>query len=114
MPVESPSARATTHLANERTFLAWFRTGLTLIALGLAVAQFLSGDTGWSVTALAIVMVVAGAGLVVTGLYRYRRNLARIDADEFAPAGLSVVLASVAALGAAGLAVVFVLTISRP
>ncbi len=29
-------------LANERTFLAWIRTGLALIAGGLAVAQFLS------------------------------------------------------------------------
>jgi inner membrane protein YidH len=28
-------------LANERTFLAWVRTGLALIAGGLAVAQFL-------------------------------------------------------------------------
>jgi putative membrane protein len=28
-------------LANERTFLAWLRTGLALIAGGLAVAQFL-------------------------------------------------------------------------
>ena len=28
-------------LANERTFLAWLRTGLALIAGGLGVAQFL-------------------------------------------------------------------------
>ena len=26
-------SRTRTHLANERTFLAWFRTGITLIAL---------------------------------------------------------------------------------
>ena len=25
-------------LANERTFLAWFRTGITLLALGIAAA----------------------------------------------------------------------------
>jgi putative membrane protein len=29
-------------LANERTFLAWLRTGLALIGGGLAVAQFLT------------------------------------------------------------------------
>ncbi len=34
--------RAGTHLANERTYLAWFRTGLTTIALGLAAAQLLT------------------------------------------------------------------------
>ena len=38
-------SRARTHLANERTFLAWFRTGITLVALGLAAAQFLGSDT---------------------------------------------------------------------
>jgi uncharacterized membrane protein YidH (DUF202 family) len=34
-------SRARTHLANERTFLAWLRTGIALIGLGLAAAQFL-------------------------------------------------------------------------
>jgi len=34
-------SRARTHLANERTFLAWLRTGIALISLGLAAAQFL-------------------------------------------------------------------------
>ncbi len=28
------------HLANERTFLAWLRTGITVIALGFVVAKF--------------------------------------------------------------------------
>lgn len=28
------------HLANERTFLAWLRTGITIIALGFVVAKF--------------------------------------------------------------------------
>ena len=36
-----PDSRARTHLANERTFLAWLRTGLGLIVLGLAAAQFM-------------------------------------------------------------------------
>ena len=40
-----PDSRARTHLANERTYLAWFRTGITLVALGLAAAQFLVPDT---------------------------------------------------------------------
>jgi uncharacterized membrane protein YidH (DUF202 family) len=34
-------SRARTHLANERTFLAWLRTGISLIGLGLAAAKFL-------------------------------------------------------------------------
>jgi putative membrane protein len=35
-----PSVRATDYLANERTFLAWTRTGVALIALGFVVARF--------------------------------------------------------------------------
>ena len=39
-----PDTRARTHLANERTFLAWFRTGVTLVALGIAAAELLGRE----------------------------------------------------------------------
>lgn len=49
-------------LANERTFLAWIRTGLALIAGGLAVAQFLSPlSVGYLKEAMAIVPIAVGA-----------------------------------------------------
>lgn len=32
--------RATEYLANERTFLAWLRTGIAIISLGFVVAKF--------------------------------------------------------------------------
>lgn len=34
------SDRSTQFLANERTFLAWLRTGITIIGLGFVVARF--------------------------------------------------------------------------
>src|SRR5438445_9652124 len=34
------SKRVTDHLANERTFLAWLRTGLSTIAFGFVVERF--------------------------------------------------------------------------
>ena len=40
-------SRARTHLANERTFLAWLRPGLSLVAVGLAAAGFLPVDLVW-------------------------------------------------------------------
>ena len=48
-------------LANERTFLAWIRSGLALVALGIAVATFVSttGTRGLS--------VVLSCGLIVLG-----------------------------------------------
>lgn len=48
-------------LANERTFLAWLRTALALVAGGIAVDQFLT-DMRWGVrAAIALVLLVAGA-----------------------------------------------------
>ncbi|CAO3691439.1 unnamed protein product [Rhizopus stolonifer] len=37
--LENKSATARDHLANERTFLAWLRTSLSLITVGVAITQ---------------------------------------------------------------------------
>jgi len=106
-----PDARVTDHLANERTFLAWFRTGLTLIALGIAAGQFLTLDVAPGlplVRLLATALVGTGAGLVGIGTYRYRENRRRIDERAFAPAGASIYVAAGAALITAILAAAFV------
>ncbi|MFC5676989.1 YidH family protein [Aeromicrobium endophyticum] len=49
------------HLANERTHLAWMRTALTVVVLGLAVARF--GDDG----TVSAGSVLAGGILVIAG-----------------------------------------------
>src|SRR3954453_10174003 len=77
-----PDSRARTHLANERTFLAWFRSGITLVALGLAAAQFLgsTGGPGELVVHLLATLVIGTGGLMaVVGLARYRVNRREID-----------------------------------
>jgi putative membrane protein len=56
-------------LANERTLLAWNRTGLALIAAGLAVAQFLKVDVGAAPLLLAVPLIAFGAALSL-GSYR--------------------------------------------
>lgn len=49
-------------LANERTFLAWIRTGLALIAGGLACAQFLPPlPVAHLREAIALLLLVLGA-----------------------------------------------------
>jgi putative membrane protein len=75
-------------MANERTFLAWSRTALALIAAGLAAAQFLDlgGDAG---RALVAVPLVALGGLFAWLSYdRWRRNERALRLDE--PPGYSV------------------------
>lgn len=106
-----PDSRARTHLANERTFLAWFRTGITLVALGLAAAQFLPRDQGNGlplVRGLATIMIGTGAFTVVVGAVRYVSGRARIDELAFRPAEHSVTVASAVALVIALLGGIFV------
>jgi len=106
-----PDSRARTHLANERTFLAWFRTGITLVALGLAAAQFL-GDPGgpeqWLVRPLSTLVIGTGALLVVIGLVRYRAGRREIDASGYQPASTSIVVTAGLAVLAAAVAIGFV------
>jgi putative membrane protein len=40
LPPEKPAADLRDYLAEERTFLAWIRTGLTLMGFGFVVARF--------------------------------------------------------------------------
>ncbi len=106
-----PDSRARTHLANERTFLAWFRTGITLIALGLAAAQLLtlSADPGIPlVRILSTGVIGAGAATVVIGLYRYRSGRRQIDELGFLPAWASITVAAAGGLVLALLGVTFV------
>ncbi|AWS00130.1 YidH family protein [Metallosphaera hakonensis] len=66
------------HMANERTFLAWIRTGVALIGFGFVIAKFalflqiLKGvkGTGESVT-FGEVMIVLGAVVIMYGLLIY-------------------------------------------
>jgi len=72
--VASPSD----HLANERTFLAWVRTGIALIGFGLVIAKFAifislinaSKQPTGSVR-LGELLVLMGAVVIVYGLYDY-------------------------------------------
>jgi putative membrane protein len=47
-------------LANERTFLAWVRTSLALLAGGVALDAVALDGPDWLQTALAVVLVVLG------------------------------------------------------
>jgi len=93
------SNRATDHLANERTFLAWMRTGAAIVVFGFAIGRFsiamrqltaLQGHAvrtaGMSVW-LGSFTILAGLALVVAGLVRYRKTRVQLEAGTFEPAG---------------------------
>ena len=87
-------SRARTHLANERTFLAWLRTGLSLMAVGLAAARFLPVDLvpGFPyVRAFSVLLVLSGTALVIYGASRYLRANRQIETGAYAPTGTAII-----------------------
>ena len=103
----SNSNRARDHLANERTFLAWVRTGAAIVVFGFAIGRFslamrqLTALSGHPVrtAGLSVWMgagsIVAGVVLVLAGLVRYRKTRAQLDAGTFEPAGFVVDLVTI-------------------
>lgn len=75
-------SRTRDHLANERTYLAWLRTAVNVMVLGLAIAKFGSKDEAVSIAAGGIVVVVGAVGLAY-GTSRYRQVRTQIEADRF-------------------------------
>jgi putative membrane protein len=62
-------------LANERTFLAWMRTALGLIAGGVALDQFVQPETGSAAVAVVSLAAIAiGAMLAIVGTVRWSRT----------------------------------------
>ena len=89
-------------LANERTFLAWIRTGLALIAGGLACAQFLPPlPIEHLREVIAVALLVLGAVVAVRAVDHWARieRAMRTGAD-LPVSRFPAVLAIVVALGA--------------
>lgn len=109
-----PDSRARTHLANERTFLAWLRTGLNLIALGLVAAQLLEQDLFPDlpiVTLFAALLVASGVAMSVAGGLHFARSRDQIEAGGFRSSSrvIVVAVALVALVGLIALGLVFLL-----
>ncbi|WP_232246440.1 YidH family protein [Kitasatospora mediocidica] len=63
-------------LANERTYLAWSRTALALVAAGLGFTQLLPPFPGiaWGRRALGVPLIVLGAVVAVVGYLDWART----------------------------------------
>jgi putative membrane protein len=74
-------------LANERTFLSWLRTGISLMAFGFVVSKF---DLFLQITAhrpvqngaIGLALVAGGVMLMGFATWQFRRNYIRIVNGE--------------------------------
>ena len=109
---ETKDAARRTRLANERTYLAWWRTGLTSIAVCVGLGRIVPGVadvTKWPYELVGAGYGVLGVVFMLLAHVRVRAVEAAVDRGEFArldarwSAGLLLVGA---ALGIASVALV--------
>jgi putative membrane protein len=92
--------RFSEHAANERTFLAWVRTAIAVMAFGFLVERFdlflqIAGQTlgrhpisvhGQLVGNIAgLILIGLGAAIIALALLRFRRTAIEIDSAELVP-----------------------------
>jgi putative membrane protein len=80
-------------LANDRTFLAWLRTGISLFGLGFVVAKVAlvvnPGTKGVSdqalYTGIGVLVVLSGAALILVGYRQHASVATTLSADRETP-----------------------------
>lgn len=126
-PVKEPETDPRLYMAAERTFLAWIRTGIGLMAFGFVVARFgvflkqmmflnesqaFTNGSGASL-GMGIGFIAAGVLVHAVAAVRHRRYVQALNEGRFQQAfGSGFALSLAVALGAAGIAMaVFLLGI---
>ncbi|HEX8949743.1 MAG TPA: DUF202 domain-containing protein [Dissulfurispiraceae bacterium] len=111
------------HMANERTFLAWIRTSVGIMAFGFVVEKFalfvrqISYLLGKETTppphnysaAFGIFLVGLGAFMGVLAFVRYKKTEKQIDADAYQPSIILDLLLTTAILAIAMFLVIYLL-----
>jgi putative membrane protein len=100
-PITRDPARVRDHLANERTFLAWTRTGIAMMGFGFLVAKLhfelaprAPGSPIGRAT-LGILFVLAGIITMALATWHYFVVKGMIDAGTFRPFSYRIVLFTV-------------------
>lgn len=108
------SNKSREHLANERTFLAWIRTGIALMGFGFVIVKFalflkqasilLAGKAiappkGYSAI-IGIVMVALGVIMTVLAFWQYKKTMRQLNSNTYMPSSvLSALLTLAITLG---------------
>lgn len=95
------ASRVRDHLANERTYLAWMRTGISLMGFGVVIVRLrafqpplsTTPGNGWK---LGLVFAIVGLTTVLFAAQHYFASRYAIDEDTYEPADRWVIAFSVA------------------
>ncbi|MFC4604863.1 YidH family protein [Rhodococcus kronopolitis] len=102
---DRPDERFT--LASERTFLAWMRTALGLLAGGIAMVHLVPEfSTGWVRTTLGLMLIVLAVLAPIAGLRRWLQVRHALETGATMPEDRDLWVFAVAISVIAGLAVV--------
>lgn len=105
-------------LANERTFLAWCRTALALVASGLAIVQLLHPFPGvpWGRQLLGVSLIVFGAVIATVAHQELQRNQRALCRGEPLPSStLPTILAcAITAIAAVSATVLIISALREP
>jgi putative membrane protein len=100
------------HLANERTLLAWVRTGVSLISFGLVVERLgtQTDSTGFS-GVFGIALAVLGCLALVMGTARFLRSRRGIRTGNFVSSAAAYLVVVAGSLVLAGSFIAYVLLV---
>lgn len=99
--VPNDQSTARDHLANERTFLAWVRTGLAVVGFGFLLLKADAHGPGpqhLGTTWLAGLLWLLGVMLIAYGSVRYEQNRRALQGGRFLIAHWGVWVLSLVAL----------------
>jgi inner membrane protein YidH len=85
---EAGDALRRTRLANERTYLAWWRTGLTTFAVGLGAGKLvpeLSSGAAWPFELIGTAFALVGIALIAYAYVRQRQVEEAVARGGYAP-----------------------------
>ncbi|WP_028639091.1 YidH family protein [Nocardioides sp. URHA0032] len=95
-------------LANERTFLAWVRTALAMMAGGVALHALGLPDTDWVRGLLAVLLVALGGAVTLLAMVRWARVERAMRSQQPLPAfSLGYLMTAAVVVGAVVLALAF-------
>ena len=126
-PKPNQSSNTNEHLANERTFLAWIRTGIATISLGFVIARFsfwlreIAISTGQTANIpptglslpIGLGMIAFGALMTFLAWLRYRDIHIAIEQETVHPRPTLIVMTTAVVILLAVVLIVYLMIASR-